>query len=203
MQSIRSVISDLGKVILFFDNNIFLRKMMEVSPLSLEQMRESIFAHFEIVENFDRGKLSAHQFYEKALERLQAKISFEDFYNIYNDIFSLNPPVLNLLQKLKTRYRLVLLSNTDVMRFGFIRERFPEILIFDDYVLSFEVGQIKPHPDIYRVALEKAEAKAEECLFIDDREDNIEGARQQGINSILFMNYNQLAASLKKYGFSF
>jgi len=89
------------------------------------------------------------------------------------------------------------------MRFGFIRERFPEILIFDDYVLSFEVGQIKPHPDIYRVALEKAEAKAEECLFIDDREDNIEGARQQGINSILFMNYNQLAASLKKYGFSF
>jgi putative hydrolase of the HAD superfamily len=201
--SIKSVISDLGKVILFFDNNIFLNRMMAFSPLSLEEMRKAIFSHFEIVQDFDRGKLSSHQFYELASEKLQAEISFEDFYLMYNDIFSINPPVLNLLKKLKSLHRLILLSNTDVMRFGFIKQRFPEILIFDDYVLSFEVGRIKPDPHIYRVALEKAEAKAEECVFIDDREENIEGARQMGINSILFQDHAQLETSLREYGLSF
>ena len=203
MSSIKSVISDLGKVILFFDNNIFLKKMMEFSLLSLEEMREEIFSHFEIVRDFDRGRLSSAQFYRQASERLQAEISFDDFYLIYNDIFSVNPPVLNLLKNLKSHHRLILLSNTDVMRFGFIKQRFPEILIFDDYVLSFEVDRIKPHPHIYRVALEKAEAKAEECVFIDDREENIEGARRMGINSILFLDHTQLERSLREYGLSF
>ena len=130
MSSIKSVISDLGKVILYFDNNIFLKKMMDYSPLSLEEMREEIFSHFEIVQDFDRGRLSPRQFYRKASERLQARISFENFYLIYNDIFSLNPPVLNLMKKLKSQHRLILLSNTDVERFGFIKQRFPEILFF-------------------------------------------------------------------------
>lgn len=203
MSSIKSVISDLGKVILFFDNNIFLKKMMDYSPLSLEEMRESIYSHFEIVKDFDRGKLSPRQFYRQVLEKFQAEISFEDFYDIYNDIFSLNSPILSLLKKLRSGHRLVLLSNTDVMRFGFIKKRFPEILIFDEYILSFKVGRIKPHPDIYCVALDKAEAKAEECVFIDDREENIEGARQVGINSILFKSLAQLEASLQEYGLSF
>lgn len=203
MSVIKSVISDLGKVILFFDNNIFLKKMMDYSPLSLEEMRASIFSHFEVVQNFDRGKLTPHQFYGQVLERFQAKIDYEDFYDIYNDIFSLNPPVLSLLKRLKSQYRLVLLSNTDVVRFSFIRNRFPEIMIFDEYVLSYEVGRIKPHPQIYRVAIEKARARPEECVFIDDREENIEGARGMGINSILFDNHVQLKAYLQEYGLFF
>lgn len=203
MSSIKCVISDLGKVILFFDNDIFLKKMMDFSPLSIEEMRDLIYSHFKIVQDFDRGKLSPRQFYGQVLEKFQAEISFEDFYEIYNDIFFLNPPVLSLLKKLRSGYRLVLLSNTDVMRFGFIKNRFPEILIFDEYVLSFEVGRIKPHPDIYRVSLDRAKAKAEECVFVDDREENIEGARQMGINSILFKSQAQLEVSLQEYGLSF
>jgi len=203
MSVVKSVISDLGKVILFFDNNIFLKKMMNYSPLSLEEMRESIFSHFEVVQDFDRGKLTPQQFYREVLKRFRAQIDYQEFFDIYNDIFSLNPPVLSLLNRLKSRHRLVLLSNTDVMRFGFIKKRFPEILIFDDYVLSYEVGCIKPHPQIYRVALKKAEARADECVFIDDREENIEGARRVGINSILFDSHDQLEASLREYGFSF
>ncbi len=104
---------------------------------------------------------------------------------------------------MRSKYRLILLSNTDVMRFGFIRKRFPEILFFDAYVLSYEVGYMKPAPQIYKVALKKAKARAEECLFIDDREENVEAALKLGIHAIHFGPQANLEISLREYGLSF
>ena len=200
---IRSVISDLGKVILFFDNDIFFRKITPHSPFSLERIKELARTHFELVMDFDRGEMKPRQFYEEVIHRFKAKIAFRTFYEIYNDVFSLRQPVLETLKRLRSKYRLVLLSNTDVMRFGFVRQNFPEIFLFDAYVLSYEVGYMKPHPQIYRAALEQAEAKPQECIFIDDREENIEGAQRLEINTILFTPQTNLEESLRDYGLSF
>ncbi len=200
---IRCVISDLGKVIIFFDNDIFLKKMMDYSPFSLERMKELVRENFALVESFDRGKMTPERFYQEVVKRFRAKIDYQTFFRIYNDIFSLNPPVLNILKKLKSHCRLVLLSNTDVMRFSFIREKFPEVLFFDAYVLSYEVGHMKPDHRIYSVALKKAEAKAEECLFIDDREENIETALSLGFQAIHFGPQTHLETCFREYGLSF
>ncbi len=200
---IRSVISDLGKVILFFDNDIFFRKITPHSPFSLERIKELARTHFELVMDFDRGEMTSRQFYEEVIHRFKAKIAFRTFYDIYNDVFSLNQPVLETLKGLRSKYRLVLLSNTDVMRFSFVRQNFPEIFLFDAYVLSYEVGYMKPHPQIYRAALEQAEAKPQECIFIDDREENIEGAQRLEINTILFTPQTNLEESLRDYDLSF
>lgn len=203
MSEIKSVISDLGKVIVFFDNDIFLKKMTDHSPFSLEKMRELTLANYELVESFDRGKIRPKQFYREVVSRLRANIDYEAFYKIYNDIFSLNRPVLNIIKRLKPNYRLVLLSNTDVMRFGFIRENFPELFFFDAHVLSFEVGHMKPEPQIYFISLEKAEAEAKECIFIDDRKENIEAALNLGMKTIHFGPQTDLEASLREYDLSF
>jgi len=200
---IRSVISDLGKVIIFFDNDIFLNKMTHYSPFSLGEMKELVVENFELVESFDRGKMTPEKFYQEVVARFRAKIDYHSFFRIYNDIFTLNPPVLNIMRKLKSQYRLVLLSNTDVMRYGFIRKTFPEILFFDAYVLSYEVGYMKPDSRIYKMALMKAEAKAEECLFIDDRQENIEAALDLGLQAIHFGPQTDLETSLQEYGLSF
>jgi FMN phosphatase YigB (HAD superfamily) len=56
----------------------------------------------------------------------------------------------------------------DVCCFGFIKKRFPEILIIDEYVLSFELGMMKRDPAIYGEALKKAGTDHQECVFIDD-----------------------------------
>jgi epoxide hydrolase-like predicted phosphatase len=200
---IRSVISDLGKVVLFFDNDIFFRKITQYSPFSLGRIKELARANFELVMDFDRGEMTPQQFYEEVIHRFKAKIAVRTFYEIYNDVFSLNQPVLETLKKLRSKYRLVLLSNTDVMRFGFVRQNFPEIFLFDAYVLSYEVGYMKPHPQIYRAALEQAGTKPQECIFIDDMEENIEGAQRLKINTILFTPQTNLEDSLRDYGLSF
>jgi putative hydrolase of the HAD superfamily len=200
---IRCVISDLGKVIIFFDNNIFFEKIANYSPHSKGEIRELASAHFYLVELFDKGEITPQDFHARVKQELEASIDYDTFFSVYNDVFSLNPPVHQIMKRLKRNYRLVVLSNTDTMRFGFIKKKFPEILIFDEYVLSFEVGFMKPHPQIYKEALKKAEFPAKECVFIDDREENIEAAVKLGINGILLGSQTDLEVILKNMGLSF
>jgi len=197
---IRSVISDLGKVLILFDNSIFYNKIVEHTPFDTQEIAARVNVNSDIGQAFDTGRITPRGFYEQALEALQAALSYEDFFALYNDVFSLNSPVVETLNRLKPTYRMVMLSNTDVMRLGFIKERFPEALLFDEYVLSYEVGFTKPHPLIYQIAVDKAEVSPNECLFIDDRAENIEAARQLGIQTIHFLEDSDLEASLRDLG---
>lgn len=200
---IRCVISDLGKVIIFFDNNIFFEKIANFSPFSKDEIRELTSAHFDLIESFDKGDLTPKEFYNQAIRKLEARIDYNKFYSIYNDVFSLNPPVLQIMKRLKRNYRLVLLSNTDVMRFSFVKKKFPEIMIFDEYVLSYEAGFMKPHPQIYKEALKRAAVEPKECIFIDDLKENIKAAAKLGINGIHLEPLTDLKAILKEMGLSF
>lgn len=195
---IKCVISDLGNVIIFFDNHIFFRKIAKYSPFSAQEIAGMVFDHFDIIRSFDTGKITPREFYDKVVKTLEAEIDYDSFYPVYNDVFTLNAPSLEILSKLRSKYRLVLLSNTDVMRFSFVKNKFPEILIFDEYVLSYETGCMKPHLQIYDIALKKAGVKPMECVFIDDRPENIEVALKLGINTITFNPQTDLAFELKK-----
>jgi len=195
---IQCVISDLGKVILDFDNHIFFRKMAEYCPYSARDIAERVHRHRDLIRFFDTGKIEPEDFYREVAEKLEAKVGRDTFFRMYGDVFSLNPPVLDLLSMIKNRYKLILLSNTDVERFGLIKKKFPEIFIFDDYVLSYEVGYMKPHPRIYKEALAKAQARAEECVFLDDLAENIEGARDVGMNAILYGPHTDLKTELEE-----
>ncbi len=197
---IRTIISDLGKVVLWFDNKIFFRKMAACCSIPEEKIREVVHRRAEMIELFDTGRITPQQFYSRATGELDASVSYEDFFAAYSDVFWLNPPVIKLYKKLKGKYRLILLSNTDVVRFSFIREKFPEILIFDAYVLSFEVGVMKPHRRIYQEALRRAEAEAPACVFIDDMEENIRGAADLGIKTILYQPGTDLVRELRAFG---
>jgi epoxide hydrolase-like predicted phosphatase len=200
---IQTVISDLGGVIVFFDNKIFYEKMANFSPFAQEEIGKLAFTESGLRESFDKGEITPQEFYGRAVQKLEANIDYDKFFSLYNDVFSLNPPVLEIMKNLKVKYKLVLLSNTDVMRYGFVKQEFPEVMIFDEYVLSFEVGFMKPHPQIYREALKKAGTKAEECVFIDDREENIQGAEELALKGILFESPTNLESLLREKNLSF
>ena len=167
---IQCVISDLGKVILFFDNFIFFQKIAEYCPYSYREIAERVHRHKDIIRSFDTGKIEPENFYREVIHALEAKIGQDTFFHIYSD----------------------------VERFGFIKMKFPEIFLFDDYILSYEVGYMKPHPEIYIEALKKARARAEECVFLDDLPENIEGAQRLGMNSILYGPQIDLEVKLKQ-----
>ncbi len=197
---VRCVISDLGKVLLWFDNSLFFRRMAERTALSWREIAELFKDHRDLLEAFDTGRCTADAFYRAAIRILGADVSRAEFFRMYNDVFSLNPGVLDLFRKVKESRRLVLLSNTDEERFGFVRRQFPEILIFDAYVLSYEVGFRKPDPRIYREALRAAGVGPEACVFIDDLEENISAARNLGLGTVHYRPQTDLSGELMKAG---
>jgi HAD superfamily hydrolase (TIGR01509 family) len=197
----RAIISDMGRVVIWFDNDIFIRKLAATSTVPEDMIKEAAHWNMDLLTAFDRGAISPGEFYRRVARAVGSGIGEAEFYAIYNDIFRLNPPALDVLRKQKAAGKtLLLLSNTDVRRFGHIREMYPEILIFDDYVLSFELGMVKPEPGIYLEAARRARCRLEECVFIDDMPENVEAAIKLGMAGIVYAPQTDLAAELEKLG---
>ncbi|MFW6123652.1 MAG: HAD family hydrolase [Acidobacteriota bacterium] len=200
---IKAVISDMGNVILPFDVSLFLKKMAQYSFMKEREVMELPVLHDGLIKSFSKGEISSKKYYKSMKEVFKANIRFKKFRNIYCDIFSLNAEVLETLTKLKGKNKLFLLSNTDALHFNFIRKKFPDIFIFDDYILSYEAGWIKPEEEIFKLALKKSEEEPENTVFIDDMEENIKAAEALGMKTIHFDSETDLKVELDKLGISF
>ncbi len=201
---IRTIISDMGRVVLWFDNGIFLRKIAEAAGIPFEKAKEAAHANLGLIRQFDGGSLTPAQFRDIVCRAVGREIPEGIFWEAYNDIFSVNPPAVDVLRRAKAAgYRLVLLSNTDPERFGFAARKFPEVMFFDEYALSYELGLLKPDAAIYLEAARRAGSAPGECVFIDDMEENVRGAEAAGLKGILYKPGTDLAAELRKLGLTF
>ena len=84
-------------------------------------------------------------------------------------------------------YKLYVLSNASKKFYKYF-PRLVELDYFDGSVVSCDVHMIKPQPEIYQYLLEKYGLNPKECLFIDDREENVAGAKAVGMQGYLFRN---------------
>lgn len=101
-------------------------------------------------------------------------------------LIDVNPTILDVLSDLKkSRKRLCLISNADVID-AMYWDQSPLSRFFDYAVFSYEVGYLKPETEIYRIALERMNARPEECIFIGDGgSEELSGAKEAGIRTIL------------------
>ena len=106
-------------------------------------------------------------------------------------------------QYLRSRgYRLFVLSNYASRLLEDTKHHMTFLPNMDGVIFSCDVKQIKPEPEIYHTLLDRYGLKADECVFMDDVEENCEGARRCGIHAIRFENLKQAAAELEKLGVS-
>ncbi len=193
---IKVFIFDLGKVIVDFDHMIICRKLSKHTNHSKEEVYDIIF-NSGLEKSYDEGRITSRQFYKKMKKLVGAEIGYQDFSAIWSDIFSLNKPLLRLLHNLKGRYTLLLLSNTNDLHFRQIKSKFPEVLVFDDYVLSYKLGFRKPDKRIYRKALSLAKCKPGECVYIDDIKKYVDVAREFGMVGIRYVSMQDLKRKIK------
>ncbi len=197
---IRTVVSDMGNVILPFDISVFLKRIAKYSSLEKEEIMSIPVLHDGLIESFGKGRISPKRYYKGMKDIFKVDLKFKTFLDIYCDIFSLDSSVLETLAQLKGKHKLILLSNTDTLHFNYIEKRFPEIFIFDEYILSYKVGSVKPEEKIFKIAIEKSGAEPQNILFIDDMEENIRVAAKTGMKTIHFNSKTNLKAELEKFG---
>ena len=111
---------------------------------------------------------------------------------------AVNQPLIDLVATLKDRYKIGMLSNISSDWFEALFKP-EELAMFDALTLSYQVGVAKPDPQIYHIAAEQLGLASERCLFIDDVEQNITAAKEQGMQGILYTNIFDLNKELPRY----
>jgi len=193
---VKTIIFDLGNVIVKVDKSDQLKKLAKYCNKSISYLGE-FFDKSPLRMAFERGELKPREYYEKVIKELNCKISFSNFKKIYCDIFTLNNDVAKLIKKLKNKFRLVLLSNTDKLHFEYIKNKFEIVKSFDEYVLSYEVGHRKPNPSIFLRALRKAKAISMNCVYVDDIPEFVYIGKLMGMKAFQFKTYGKLMSDLK------
>ena len=143
----------------------------------------------------ENGDISAEQFCNELGELCHRTISYEEAKHAWMGfIVSVHEEILDYLQLFRSRYTLGVLSNTNpfIQSWAGTAEFTSKGKALGDYFdhlfFSYRMGASKPGEEIYKKMLLEGNLKAEETLFIDDSEKNIETARKLGICTLKVEN---------------
>ena len=198
---IKNVFFDFGQVLINFipydmtkayvsdEQDIKLVEEVVFDRLYWDRLDEDLITDEQVIEDVYRRL-------PQRLHQLAHKVYFNWIYNI-PEIAGMEDIVVRLKEN---GVNICILSNISRTFINNYKEC--QILRhFDRHVFSAEIGLVKPHKEIFEYALKTNGFVAEETLFIDDREDNIQGAKKVGINGYVFDgNVKKLEEYLKSIG---
>jgi len=196
---IDAVILDLGNVLAFHDNERLFANMASGFRTTAEAMRERLDGG--LWDQVNRGQLPGERLISELNTRLGTQMSLARWLPIWNSHFTLNAPMVELVERLHGRVKLVLLSNTHDQHVAYLRPLLPVLEKFDGLVLSYEVGAVKPERAIYERALAVAGTAPERTVFFDDVTRYAEAAAQVGIHGRVFTTHDAFVKQLAALGF--
>jgi len=194
---IKTILFDLGNVIIPFD---FRRAFTKLQPLCSYPATEipGRIRGTDLISRFESGRIGEEQFVEEFSAVLDIRITYDEFRDLWTSIFLPEPLIEeSLLANLRSRHRLMILSNTNPIHFHMIQANYPLLRHFDHNVLSYEVGALKPAGEIFEHAIAQAGGAAGECFFTDDLAPNVEAARKHGMDAVQFQSAAQLETELR------
>lgn len=197
---IKTVIFDLGNVIVPFDFTLGYAGIERLCGHGAEEVRRRLRST-DLVTRFESGQVEPREFVRQFASLMEMNTSYEEFCDVWTSVFL--PETLvpdSLMERIHARHRLILLSNTNDIHYSMIERTYPILRHFDDRILSYRVGAMKPSPRIYQEAIASAGCRPEECFFTDDVEAYVEGARREGIDAVQFQSAAQVEEALKARG---
>lgn len=180
---------DIGHVLVDFDAEDFLHEAAggagrPVQPLSKEELKK--------IDEVEKGIISDTEFVDYLNQSRGLSWTVEDLVGVWSRMFTINDFGRGLfLEAIKSGLPVYTLSNIAQHHIDAIEGKWDGF--FDGVsglFLSYQIGTRKPDPVIYRHALEQLDAAGDQCFFIDDRPENVEAARSEGIAAHQFVPEN-------------
>ena len=197
MGVIRAVFFDFGGVLVrIVDDRPRLRLAQQLG-ISLDRLDNLVYFS-ESAQKASRGEIPVRLHWEavgKALGITKGKMPhFQQQYWSADDV---NWELLEYIKRLHPGYKVGLLSNAwDDLR-QTMHRRWNIDVLFDEMIISAEVGMVKPDPRIFHLAVARFDVAPAQAVFIDDTLDNVEAARREGLGAIQFINTRQTIDELE------
>lgn len=194
----RALLVDLGKVLVGFDHQVTCEKMSEATGVPAGRLRGVLFGELE--GDFDRGRLTAHEFFRSCEARLGlSPVPDETWIAAWRDIFTPLPEAIAALERVRPGVRRVLVSNTNALHWEGVLSVFRPDALLDDVVLSFRVGATKPEPAFWEAALATAGCGPAACVYSDDRPELVAAASAFGIPGFVVDGPASFARGLARF----
>lgn len=201
MTEIEAIVFDFGGVLATFCQADLFRaseERLRLQPGSLSEIlwRSSDWRLAEV------GAISDEEYWRRTGRRLglpTAQAIREFQWELFGDVRP-DPRLVELVRRLRGRYRTGLLSNASDALPQALGERYNLEGLFDVVLVSAMVGLAKPDPAIYRLALERLGSAPAATVFVDDYERNVDAAAVLGIQAIHFQGYEALVLALRQRG---
>ena len=194
--SIELIIFDVGRVLIDFNFDRVVANLRKYCSLTDRQVRR-YFETTPLWDRFEKGQVVPELFFKQLTQDLKLKgLTFQKFVPVWNNIFTEKHDTIDVLRRLRGRYRVATLSNVNVMHWEHIRGQHDFMHWFDFPMASYAVGYRKPDPEIFRVLLRQANVPPQKALFFDDVESHVQAARSIGIRAYRFVDARQMMSDL-------
>lgn len=195
-EHIDTVVFDLGGVLLQWDPRNHLEKYIE-DPRVVDLFMEQIFLSPNW-NDLDRRTISL----EEGAQLFRSRVApHEELFDVsWAGIFDILSPCeenLPVLKKLQDRgYQMLILSNFIEEAYHHVRRKYDFFSVFHGGVISYEIQALKPEPEIYDTLIQRYALVPERSFFIDDRLENVEGARARKLQAMQYRSGKSLEEHL-------
>jgi glucose-1-phosphatase len=150
--------------------------------------------------DMERGAVTFRDFYDFVCDKAGYRGSLQELQKIWSDFFDGTMPGMeDLLDKVRDKYRVAFLSNSNEIHAELIPRRFGTLFKKDDrFIFSHRFKVAKPDPEIFRRALEVLGALPHQVVFIDDLRENVLAAQEVGLRAFHFRGAGQLIGELQR-----
>ena len=193
MARVEVLLMDVGNVMVRLKTGRLFQALLDACPgldeaaLKAALREENQGAHLA----YERGEIRFEDFHADFVRRYGMRWSLEEFRSQWNDYFETNRPMDALVGRLRGQAEFWGLSNTNDEHHATFRRNFRVFEAFRRIIGSHELGLRKPHPDIYKKALEIVGKPASRVLFVDDHPDNVAAAAAAGMKTFHY-TFNDL-----------
>ncbi len=196
---VQAFLFDLGNVLIRFDHMLAAKRLTNRTAIPPEALCQLLYES-PLVTDHDEGRISARQFHEGVQRQLGVKIPYQEFVVVWNEIFWEEKEMTGRVEWLLRHYPVYLISNTNRLHFDYLRRWYPVLEKLNGWILSYEVGALKPKLEIYQRALERIQLPSSKVLYIDDRADLIEAGSRLGFQTHRFTGWQAFSRDLQKRG---
>ena len=194
--SIKAILFDVGGVL---SRDILTTKLRDLARKYDIEPESLVTPGLQLRVKTDRGEISDGDYWRQALYQVGVRATAGDLE--IGTYLTPVPGTLELARRLKNHgHRVGILSNDSREMEQARREKHGFDALFDPIFISAEIGVVKPRAGIYDHAVEWLDLEPGEVLFVDNLQDNVDGARKRGLQTILFRDAEQLERELQHLG---
>ena len=195
---ISTIFFDLFGVLLGIDQSVVVQYLSKLTNTPYLKTREITMG--EPYMQLERGETKFQEYVEDIRTLLPNgdRIDADKLRGIWMNSRVGEMPVVSLLDELQKKYAVWVISNTTEVHIKSLQSQFVFFNSFNGLITSERAGFHKPHPNIFKFAMEEANTDAVSCIFIDDSYTNVKSAENLGIVSHQYTEFDGLVKFLEK-----